>query len=60
MVHPMGLSLETELEYRRSRLVQTSRTLPRSDRANRANRAGRRAARAARVARPAVTPPRAA
>jgi hypothetical protein len=62
MVHSMGLSLSSELEYRRSRLVTTSRSLPRGSRGTRrAERAERDAGepRSARHARP-TTAPRAA
>ena len=63
MVHPMGLSLTTELEYRRARLVRTGRSLPQGSRGTRrAERAELAAAAASRATRtvPATAGPRVA
>lgn len=63
MVHPMGLSLTTELEYRRARLVRTERSAARGSRgtrrAERAELAAQVAPRGRRTG-PATTTPRAA
>jgi hypothetical protein len=58
MIHPMNISLEAELEYRRARLVRTGHSLPLASRGTR--RAAARTEQASRRGKAAISSARAA
>jgi hypothetical protein len=58
MIHPMGISLTAELEYRRARLVRTGHHVPLGSRGTR--RAAAHAEQARQRSKVAVASPRAA